>query len=323
MRAMFALGACLWTVSLFAAQNDATDFPNRPVRLVVPFAPGGFTDVVARITAQRLFEAWGTPVVVDNRPGAAGTIGPAIAVQANPDGYTLLFGSNSTFSVNPAVYRKLPYDVSRDLQLVGLTAFSPHALIVRAGIEAKTVPELLALARKQPGKLTFASSGTGAVVHMAGELFKHRTGIDIVHVPFKGGGPAATAMLSGEVDLMVNDAGPVVPHIKSGRLRALAVANDKRTSLLPGVPTLAEVGVQGVESSSWAGVAVGTKTPRAIVQRINSVLTRAVNSPDYKDRLAALGMEPMLMSQAEASAFITQELAKWTMVAKIARVQLE
>src|SRR5688572_21225345 len=266
--------------ALLATSAAAADYPERPVRMIVPFAPGGFTDVVSRIVAQNLTELFGKTVVVDNRPGAGGTIGPAIASSAPPDGYTLLLGSNSTFSVNPAVYGKLPYDVFRDLDLIGLVAYSAHILVVRAGIQSNTAPELVALAKKQSGKITFASSGAGAAIHMAGELFGHQAGIRLVHVPYKGGGPAAVAMLAGEVDMMVNDPGPLLPHIKSGRLRALAVASDRRSALLPELPTLAETGIAGVESSSWAGLATPVKTPRAVIATISKALTTMLNSPD-------------------------------------------
>ena len=312
----------LANLSLVAAATSA-DFPNRPVRMIVPFAPGGFTDIVGRIMGSQLTEAWGKPVIIDNRPGAGGTIAPAIAAQANADGYTLLFGSNSTFAVNPAVYKTLPYNVSRDLELVGLAAYSPHALIVRSGIPANTVAELVALAKKQPGKLTFASSGTGALIHMAGELFKYRAGIDILHVPFKGGGPAATAMLGGEVDLMLNDPGSYLAHIKSGRLKVLAVASSRRFTLFPDLPTFAEAGIPGVESSSWAGVALPINAPRTIVRTISDAMGRALKSPDYKERLSGLGMEALLLTTAEAGVFIKQELEKWAAVAKLANVQLQ
>ena len=309
--------------ALLAANAPAADYPERPVRMIVPFAPGGFTDVVSRIVAQNFTELWGKTVVVDNRPGAGGTIGPAIASTALPDGYTLLLGSNSTFSVNPAVYGKLPYDVFRDLDLIGLVAYSAHILVVRAGLQANTAPELVALARKQPGKITFASSGAGAAIHMAGELFAHQAGVRLVHVPYKGGGPAAVAMLAGEVDLMVNDPGPLLPHIKSGRLRALAVASDRRSALLPELPTLAETGIPGVESSSWAGLATPAKTPRAVIATISKALSTMLNSPDYKARLAGLGMEPLILTPEQTRAFIKSEIDKWSKIARAANVQLE
>ena len=310
-------------LGLLATIAHGADYPDRPVRMIVPFAPGGFTDVVSRIVGQHLTELWGKTVVVDNRPGAGGTIGPAIASTASADGYTLLLGSNSTFSVNPAVYSKLPYDVFRDLDLVGLVAYSAHVVVVRAGIPANTAAELVALAKKQPGKVTFASSGAGAAIHMAGELFGYQTGIRIVHVPYKGGGPAAVAMLAGEVDMMVNDPGPLLPHIKSGRLRALAVASDRRSALLPELPTLAEAGISGVESSSWAGLATPVKTPRAVITTISQSLTRILNSADYKARLASLGMEPLILTPDQTRAFIKSELDKWSKVARAAGVQLD
>ena len=291
--------------------------------MIVPFAPGGFTDVVGRILAQQLTDGWGKSVVIDNRPGAGGTIGPAIASKAAPDGYTLLLGSNSTFSVNPAVYKSLPYDVFRDLDLVGLIGYSAHILVVRGELQATTTAEFIALAKKQPGKLTFASSGTGAVIHMAGELFAYQAGVQMVHVPYKGGGPAAVAMLAGEVDMMVIDPGPLLPHFKSGRLRALAVASNQRSALLLELPTVAEAGVPGVESSSWGGIAVPIHTPIAVVREISAATTKVLNSADYKTRLAGLGMEPLIMTPAQTRAFIKSELDKWSKVARLAKIQLE
>ena len=320
----FLLGVSSAGAHAAESGGDASQaFPNRPVRMVVPFAPGGFTDVVARIVGQRLTEAWARPVIVDNRPGAAGTIAPVLVLEANADGHTLLFGSNSTFSVNPAVYSNLKYDIARDFTMAGLVAFSPHVLLVRSGLEAGSVQDLIALARKQPGRITFGSSGTGAVIHLAGELLRLRAGIDITHVPFKGGGPAATAMLAGEVDLMVNDPGPVLTHLKAGRMRALAVAQPRRTALLPGVPTFAEAGLPGVESSSWAGVAVAAKTPAAIVKRIHDTIDKVTAAPDYQERLAEFGMEPLPMSTPETAAFVKRELARWTEVARAAKVRLD
>jgi tripartite-type tricarboxylate transporter receptor subunit TctC len=317
---IFVLMCAGWSA---ATATVAADYPDRPVRMIVPFAPGGFTDVVSRIVAQQLTDIWNKTVVVDNRPGAGGTIGPAIASKAAADGYTLLLGSNSTFSVNPAVYKQLPYDVFRDLDLVGLVAFSAHVVVVRADIQANTIGELVALAKKQPRKYTFASSGAGAAIHMAGELFGYQAGIQLLHVPYKGGGPAAVAMLAGEVDMMVNDPGPLLPHIKSGKLRALAVANRQRSALLPDLPTVAEAGVAGVESSSWAGIAVPRHTPPAVVKTISNATTRILGSPEYKTRLTGLGMEPLVMTPAETNAFIKSELDKWTKIARLAQVQLE
>ena len=313
------LAAAFCTATSVAAE----DYPTRPIRMIIPFSAGGPTDVAGRIVGQHLTEIWGNSIVVDNRAGASGTIAAAIAIGAAPDGYTLLFGSNSTFAVNPAVFSKLPYNVFRDLELVGLAAYAPHLLAIRAGIPANTVAELIALAKKQPGKFTFASSGAGAIIHMAGELFKYYSGIDIVHIPFKGGAPATVAMLSGEVDMMMNDLSQFLVHMKSGKLRGLAIAHPQRSALVPEMPTFAEVGFPGVESGSWFGLAVPAKTPKAVVGSISDGLGKVLVKPEYKERLSGIGMEALRMTPEQATAFTKREIEKWSKVAKAANVRLD
>ena len=313
------LAAAFCTATSVAAE----DYPTRPIRMIIPFSAGGPTDVAGRIVGQHLTEIWGNSIVVDNRAGASGTIAAAIAIGAAPDGYTLLFGTNSTFAVNPVVFSKLPYDVFRDLELVGLAAYAPHLLAIRAGIPANTVAELIALARKQPGKLTFASSGAGAIIHMSGELFKYHAGIDILHVPFKGGAPATVAMLSGEVDMMMNDLSQFLVHIKSGKLRGLAIAHPQRSALAPEMPTFAEAGFPGVESGSWFGLAVPAKTPKAVVGSINNGLGKVLVRPEYKERLSGIGMEPLRMTPEQVAAYTKREIEKWSKVAKAANVRLD
>lgn len=325
MGILFARWIAVIVVTAFctAAAVVAQDYPTRPIRMIIPFPAGGPTDVAGRIVGQHLTEIWRETIVVDNRPGAAGTIAAAIAIRAAPDGYTLLFGSNSTFAVNPAVFSKLPYDVFRDLKLVGLAAYSPHLLAIRAGIPANTVAELIALARKQPGKLTFASSGAGAIIHMAGELFKYHARIDILHVPFKGGAPATVAMLSGEVDMMMNDLSQFLVHMKSGKLRGLALAHPRRSALAPEMPTFAEVGFPGVESGSWFGLAVPANTPTVVVASINDGLGKVLGKPEYTERLSGIGMEALRMTPEQAAAFTKREIEKWSNVAKAANVRLD
>src|SRR5258706_2109563 len=228
----------------------AAAYPERPVRMLVPFAPGGPTDLIGRLIAQQLTEAWGKSVVVDNRAGAGGTIAVDTAFRAAADGYTVLSGSTSTFAVNSALYGKLAYDIARDLPMVGFVAYAPQLLVVRSGIPAATVGELVALAKKQPGKFTFASSGAGTTIHLAGELFKHAAGIEILHIPYKGGGQAVTALLSCEPGMLFNNPGALLAHIQTGRLRALAVAGPVRSAFLPKLPTFAEAGLPQVESGS-------------------------------------------------------------------------
>ena len=315
----FALGAML----VAPAAGAAEAYPARPVRMIVPFAAGGPTDVAARVVAQHLGEQWGRPVVIDNRPGAGGVLGADIAAKATPDGYTLLLGSNSTFAVNAAVFRKLPFDVTRDFRVIGLVAIAPHLLVIRSGVPATSVAELVALAKKQPGKFTFASSGTGAIIHMAGELFKSSAGVDIVHVPFKGGAPATVAMLAGEVDMMVNDLSQFLAHIKAGRMRALAAASPKRIAALPDVPTFAELGMPKVESSNWFGLAAQAKAPPEIVKALSDSLGRVLTLPEYRDRLATMNMEPLVLAPDQATAYARRELEKWTEVAKTVNIKLD
>ena len=314
-----ALLAFCWTASAFAAEP----FPARPVRMLIPFPAGGPADFVGRLFAQNLTELWGTQVVADNRTGASGIIGTEIAIKSNPDGYTLLFGSTSTFAVNLVLIKKLPYDVFRDLQLIGLVAIAPHVLAVRAGLPAKNVKELIALARAQPGKLTFASAGPGTIVHMAGELFKYHAAIDILHVPFKGGAPATVGLLAGEVDMVVNDLSVVLAHVKSGRLRALAAAHARRLPPLPDTPTFAELGLPGVVSSTWWGIAVPAATPRAVVNRIKAAHDQVLARPEYGERLAGLAMEPLVLTREQTIAFIKLEIDKWQKVATAANVRID
>jgi tripartite-type tricarboxylate transporter receptor subunit TctC len=301
----------------------AQEFPARPVRMVIPFPAGGPADYVGRLYAQNLSELWRMQIVTDNRTGASGVIGTEIALRSNPDGYTLLFGSTSTFAVNVVLIRKLPYDVFRDLEVIGLVAIAPHVVAVRGELPARSVKELVALAKKQPGKLTFASAGAGTIVHMAGELFKHQAGIDIVHIPFKGGAQATVGVLAGEVDMVVNDLSAVLPHLKGGRMRALAAAHSRRLRPVPDVPTVAEAGVPGVESSTWWGLAVPVKTPPALLRRLRKDHERVLARPSYVERLAGLAMEPLALDPAQSAAFIKSEVGKWGKIAAAANVRLE
>jgi tripartite-type tricarboxylate transporter receptor subunit TctC len=290
--------------------------------MLVPFPPGGPTDLIGRLVAQHATELLGKAVVVDNRAGAGGLIAVETAIKAAPDGYTVLFGSTSTFAVNPAL-SKQSYEVERDLQLIAFTAYAPQVLVIRAAVPASTVAELVALAKKAPGKLTFASSGPGTTIHLAGELFKHEARVDILHVPYKGGGPAVNAMLAGEVDMIFNNPGALLPHIKSGRLRAIAVAGPARSVFLPELPTFAESGLPNVESGSAFGLALPAKTPRPIATILGATLEKIAVSAQYRERLAVLGTEPLFMSREAAATYVRREYRKWLEVAKAANVKLE
>ncbi len=319
----------LFSWCCFAGLTSAThiaageQFPAHPVRMIIPFPAGGPADFVGRLFSQHLTDLWGVQVVTDNRGGASGIIGTETAAHSNPDGYTLLFGSTSTFAVNSLLMKKLPYDVFRDFSLIGLVANAPHVLAVRENLPAKSVKELIALAKQQPGKYTFASAGTGTIVHMAGELFKYYAGIDIVHVPYKGGGPATIGLLAGEVDMLVNDLSAVLAHVKSGKLRALAAAHTRRLPPLPDTPTFAELGMPGIVSSTWWGIAVPVKTPAAVRTRIAATHNKVLARPEYVERLAGLAMEPLVLTPEQTAAFIKREIDKWQKIVTAANIRID
>ena len=325
IRSVLRTAAVLAAISFAAphVSHAAEAYPSRPVRLIVPFPAGGPTDIVGRLFAEKLAGVWGRPVVVDNRPGASGIIGVDLAAKAAPDGYTVLFGSTSTFAVNSLVMKKLPYDIVRDFALVGLASNGPHVLMVRNGFPAKTAADFIALAKKNPGKLKYGSSGTGTIIQMSAELFKLEAGVDVTHVPYKGGGPSVIALLGGEVDMIQNDLSVVLPHVKSGRGVGLAAAHTSRLAPLPDVPTFAEVGYPGVIASTWFGVALPAKTPREIRARLADAYQRVVTSPEYKERLAVLAMEPLVLDQRQTSEFLKREIAKWKKVVDATGIRLE
>lgn len=311
--------AALWAGCAFAAD----DYPTRPVRMINPWAAGGPADFVGRLYAQHLTDLWGKQVVTDNRPGASGIIGTELVTRSVPDGYTLLFSSISTFAVNGVLIKNIPYDVARDLELIGIAALAPYVLAVRADIPARTVQDLIALAKKQPGKLSFASAGNGTIVHMAGEQFKHQAAINVLHVPFKAGAPALVGVLSGEVDMIVTDLSAVLTHVKSGKLRALAAAHTRRLGPLPDVPTFAELGLSGIESGAWWALAAPAKTPRAVIASLKAGHAAVLARPDYIERLAGLAMEPLLMTPEQTAAFVKREIEKWQKVVVAANVRID
>jgi tripartite-type tricarboxylate transporter receptor subunit TctC len=291
-------------------------YPSRPVRLVVGFAPGGSTDVTARIVAERLTTVFGQQVLVDNRTGAGGNIGAEIVAKAPPDGYTMVMGSSSNFGVNPTLYKHLPYDAIRDFTPVSLVSFAPNALLVHPSVPAQTVKELVAYAKANPGKLSFASSGQGGSNHMAGELFKMVAAVDIVHVPYKGTGPALADTIAGNVQMQFGSVIAALPLVKAGKLRALAVTVPKRVPALPQVPTMAEAGYPAVETTVWNGVLVPAKTPVAIVTRLNSEIVAVLKDPELRARFAAQGAEAVGSTSAEFAAHIRREIDKWGKVVR-------
>jgi len=294
----------------------AEGYPNKPVRLVAPFVPGGPTDIVARVVAQKLGQNLGQTVVVDNRGGASGAIGCEIVARSAPDGYTLMIGSSGNLAVAAALFAKLPYDPAKDFQPITQTTAGPQIVVVNPSVAAKSVQELIALARANPGGLNYASGGAGTTTQLGPELFKSMAGIDIVHVPYKGTGQALTDVLSGQVQMMMSSLLPAMPHVKSGKLRGLAVTSLKRSAALPDIPTVAESGVPGFETTSWHGMVVPARTPKAIVHRLHAEMVKMLNQPEVKALFLNQGMETVGNSPEEFGAYIRHETEKWTKVIK-------
>ena len=289
---------------------------------MVPPAPGAGTDTISRILAQKLGELLGHQMVVDNRPGAGGTIGTEIVAHAAPDGYTLLFAPTS-HAINPGIYPKLGFDTLKDFAPVSVVASLPVVLAVEPAVPARTVKELVALAKAKPGQLTLASSGNGTVFHLTGELFKDAAGISFVHVPFKGGAPAVAALLGGQVSMTFETSVTLVPHIKSGKLRALGVASANRIALLREVPTLAESGYPSILAENWYGMYAPAGTPKEVIARLYAELDKSIHSPDVREKLAAQGAEIREYTPEQTAAFLTAEMAKWAKVIKASGAKID
>ena len=301
---------------------SAQQYPIRPIRLVVPFAPGGGTDIIARLVAQDLGQAWGQPVVVDNRGGGGGIIGTEIAAKAAPDGYTMMLCSLG-LSYAPALYSKLPYDTEKDLLPVSQVATQPFVYVVIPSLGVGSMKELIALAKAKPGEIRYGSGGSGGSSHLGTELLRTMTGINLVHVPYKGTGPALTAMLGGEIQVQLIGISSVVPHMKSGRMRALAVSGAKRSAAAPGVPTVAEAGVPGYAFDVWYGLLYPAGTPRAIVGKASAGINDVLKSPALAQRFAAVGLEPAGSTPDAFAKLIRSEMAKWRKVVKEANIRIE
>ena len=318
-----AVPAALAALLSAGAAQSQDAYPTRPLRLVVPFPPGGGNDILARMVGQRLAESLGQPVVVDNRGGAGGMVGVTVAARANPDGYTLLLGSMGGLAHNPALRPSLPYNPPRDFAAVSLLAASPFILVTNPGVAAGSVKELLALARAKPGTLNYGSAGVGSSLHMTAELFKHATGVDIVHVAYKGTAPALTGLLGGQVQMVFSTMPPALPHVKSGKLRALGVTGAQRAKAAPEVPTIAESGVPGFEVENWQGIVVPAKTPRAIVGRLNREIVQALAQPAMIAALNARGLDPAGSTPEQFDRLIRSEIEKWTQLVRAARIKVE
>jgi tripartite-type tricarboxylate transporter receptor subunit TctC len=301
----------------------ARSYPDKPIRMVVPFAPGGATDIFARLVAQKLSESLGQQVVVENKPGAGGNLGADAVAEAAPDGHTIVMGTVGTHAINGSLYASMPYDAQKDFEPVALVAAVPNVMVVNPKVPAATVQEFVDYARSRPGQVNMASSGNGTSIHMSGELFKQQTGVDMTHVPYKGSGPALTDLLGGQVQVMFDNLPPSMPHIRSGSLRALAVTSPKRSPALPDVPTVAEAGVPGYEATSWFGVFAPAGTPRPIVDRLNAEINEALASPDAKARFDEMGAEARATTPAEFRDFTRAEAAKWAQVVKASGAKVD
>ena len=315
MRHRFLMGALAAACALATHLAEAQTYPSKTIRFIVPFAPGGGNDILGRVIAQKLNEAFNVPVVVDNRGGAGGTIGTDITAKAPPDGYTMLI-NNVSLAVNVTLYPKLPYDTLKDLEPVTLVGRQPNILVVHPALPAKSVKELLALARARPQQLTYGSGGIGSSSHLAAELLKVTAKIDMVHVPYKGMGPALIDLIAGQTQLIMATMASALPFVRSGRVRALAVTPAKRSAVVPDVPTLAEAGVPGFEYSTWYGLVVPAGTPQPVVTRLHEALVRILAAPDVKEKFASQGVEPAANSPQEFKDYLKAEVTKWGRVIK-------
>ena len=315
-----ALAFAFAAVSTFCA---AQSYPNRPVRLVITFPPGGTTDFVGRPIAQKLSEYLGQSFVVDNRGGAGGVIATLIVAQAPADGHTLLLGTSSGMLIGPLLNPKLPYDGFRDFTPVSRTNINPQALVANAALPVSNVKELIAYAKSNPGKLNVASSGTGTPNHLGAEMLKYLAKIDIVHVPYKGGGPAMTDLIAGQVQLQFSSIPTVLAHAKAGRIKLLAIGSAKRSPALPEVPTIAEAGVPGYEYTTWYGIFGPRGMPAAVVAQLNTAIAKALAAPDVNQRLMSQGAEPAANSPTELTQYMREESARWAKLIKAANIRLE
>lgn len=310
--------AAALAAALLAGSAAAQSYPTKPVRLMVPFPPGGSTDIIARIVAQKLSAQLGQNVVVENRGGAGGTIGTAVVAKAAPDGYLLTVGTTSTHVVAPSVYAKLEYDPVKNFAPVGLMAVTPYLLVVNPAVPAKTLAELVGLMRAQPGRLNYASAGVGSTTHLAMEMLKTASGTYALHIPYSGNGPAGAAVIAGQVEILFGSLPAVLPHARSGRVRALAVGTLKRSPSLPEVPTVAESGYAGFDASLWLGIMAPAGTPAPVIERLNKEVTAAVSAPETRDLLDKNGAEVLTSTPAELAAMVRDGVAKYAKIVKAA-----
>ncbi|MGQ0524612.1 MAG: Bug family tripartite tricarboxylate transporter substrate binding protein [Betaproteobacteria bacterium] len=323
-RALSVFAASLFlTLCVAGDRAHAQTYPNKSIRLIVPFPPGGPADILSRAIGQKLTDSWGQQVVVDNRAGAGGTIGSDLAAKGAPDGYTLLMGFVGTHAINPSLYSSLPYDNIKSFEPVSLVATATIILVLHPSLPAKSVKELIALAKSKPGELTFGSPGNGTPQHLAGELFNTMAGVKMTHVPFKGAVPAINDLLGGRISLIFSSAPPALPHVATGKLRALAVTSGKRSSVSPDLPTVAESGLPGFEVINWYGVLAPARTPKTIVEKLNTEISTIMKMSDVKERLSSVGIEVFSSTPAQFAAFMRDETAKWAKVVKFSGARLD
>jgi tripartite-type tricarboxylate transporter receptor subunit TctC len=310
-------------LALSAAAAAAQPYPSKPIRLVVPFPAGGTTDILAREVGQRLSLSLGQPVVIDNRPGAAGNIGSELVAKSAPDGYTLLMATVGTHAINPNLYARIPYDHVKDFAPVVLVAGVPNVLEVTPSLPVHSVADLIKLAKEKPGQINFASSGSGTSIHLSGELFKTMAGVDMTHVPYKGSAPAITDLIGGQVQVMFDNLPSSLQQIKAGKLRAIAVTSAQRAPALPDVPTIAESGLPGFEATSWFGIVAPAGTPPTIIARINADVNQWLQSPEAKEKLLAQGAVAAGGSPEQFAAYIHAETEKWARVVKASGAKVD
>lgn len=305
------------------AQDTSGTYPNRPIRIIVPYPPGGPTDIITRTVGQKLAEAWGQPVVVDNRPGAGGNIGTDLVAKAAPDGYTLVLSNFGPFAISPGVYAKLPYDPVKDLTPITLAATGWFFVVVNATSSATSIRELIALAKAKPDAVTFSSSGNASPSHLAAALFQSSAGIRLTHVPYKGGAPAVAAVMGGEVQMAIESPPPIVPQVKAGKLRALGAARSTRSPLLPDVPTVGEAGLPGFDAGSWYGFHAPAGTPKPIIDKLHTQMVKAMNLPEMRERFASVGAETVAGTPAQFGTFVQTEIKKWSTVIKATGIRID
>ena len=310
-------------VFALAAGSTEAQYPGKPIKLIVPSSPGSGPDIMARAIGQKLAQAWGQPVVIDNRPGAGGSIGSEAAAKSPPDGYTLIMGNAGSHAVNASLYKRLAYDPVKDFAPVTLVSSAPNILIVHPSLPVKSVKELIALAKAHPGELSFGSGGNGSTAHLSGEMFRTLAGISIVHVPYKGAPAAVLGVVTGEISLAILNLPPALPHVRSGKLKALGVSTARRSAAVPDLPTIAEAGLPGYEATAWYGVLAPAGTPREIVMKLNGEIVNSLRTSEMKKRITADGGEVVGSTPEEFAAVMKADIAKWVRVVKASGASID